>query len=52
MAYPYLDKDFDEKQYTGWVTVPNSLWDNKARGLYQEYIDRSSMPNQLASTAW
>ena len=41
MAYPYLDKDFDEKEYTGWVTVPNRLWDNnKARGLYQEYIDQ------------
>ena len=29
MAYPYLDKDFDENEYSGWVTVPNTLWDNR-----------------------
>jgi pimeloyl-ACP methyl ester carboxylesterase len=41
MAYPYLDQDFDRQQGSGWVTVPNRLWDNhKARGLYQEYIDQ------------
>ncbi len=33
-------KNFDENHESGWVTVPNSLWDNeKSRGLYQEYID-------------
>ena len=36
MAYPYLPADFDEKFDTGWVTVPNRLWDReKSRGLYQ-----------------
>lgn len=41
MAYPYLPKDFDQRYPTGWVTVPNTLWDrDKARGLYQEYIDQ------------
>src|SRR5918996_3386025 len=48
MAYPYLGRDFDEKEYTGWVTVPNSLWDNnKARGLYQEYIDQLVYADEL-----
>ena len=48
MAYPYLDKDFDEKEYSGWVTVPNRLWDNgKARGLYQEYIDQLAYADEL-----
>ena len=48
MAYPYLDKDFDEKEYTGWVTVPNRLWDNgKTRGLYQEYIDQLAYADDL-----
>ena len=48
MAYPYLDRDFDEKQYSGWVTVPNSLWDNrKTRGLYQEYIDQLAYADTL-----
>ena len=42
MAYPYLPPDFDERYDTGWVTVPNSLWDReKTDGLYQEYIDQS-----------
>ena len=41
MAYPYLPKDFDQKYETGWVTVPNSLWDrDKTQGLYNEYIDQ------------
>jgi alkanesulfonate monooxygenase SsuD/methylene tetrahydromethanopterin reductase-like flavin-dependent oxidoreductase (luciferase family) len=48
MAYPYLSKDFDETQETGWVTVPNSLWDRtKARGLYQEYIDQLAYGDRL-----
>ena len=41
MSYPYLPQDFDEKYDTGWVTVPNKLWDReKTDGLYQEYIDQ------------
>src|SRR5690348_17741399 len=41
MAYPYLAKDFDEKESSGWVTVPNRLWDDeRSRGLYREYIDQ------------
>jgi alkanesulfonate monooxygenase SsuD/methylene tetrahydromethanopterin reductase-like flavin-dependent oxidoreductase (luciferase family) len=41
MAYPYLPPDFDQKYETGWVTVPNSLWDrDKTKGLYNEYIDQ------------
>lgn len=41
MAYPYLPEDFDEKYESGWITVPNSLWDDeKTEGLYQEYIDQ------------
>ena len=41
MAYPYLPADFDEKYDSGWVTVPNGLWDReRTDGLYQEYIDQ------------
>jgi alkanesulfonate monooxygenase SsuD/methylene tetrahydromethanopterin reductase-like flavin-dependent oxidoreductase (luciferase family) len=48
MAYPYLPQDFDEKYASGWVTVPNRLWDNeKARGLYQEYIDQLAYADEL-----
>jgi alkanesulfonate monooxygenase SsuD/methylene tetrahydromethanopterin reductase-like flavin-dependent oxidoreductase (luciferase family) len=48
MAYPYLPADFDQKYETGWVTVPNSLWDReKTRGLYQEYIDQLAYGEEL-----
>ena len=48
MAYPYLPEDFDEKYDTGWVTVPNSLWNReKAKGLYQEYIDQLVYADEL-----
>lgn len=48
MAYPYLPPDFDEKYETGWVTVPNSLWDReKTKGLYQEYIDQLAYGEEL-----
>src|ERR671927_1007638 len=48
MAYPYLPEDFDQRYETGWVTVPNHLWDNaKARGLYQEYIDQLAYADEL-----
>lgn len=39
MPWPYLPDDFDERYDSGWVTVPNSLFDReKAKGLYQEYL--------------
>src|SRR5438552_15854558 len=48
MAYPYLSKNFDELYGSGWVTVPNSLWNNaKARGLYQEYIDQLAYADEM-----
>ena len=48
MAYPYLPKDLDQKYETGWVTVPNSLWDRrKTEGLYQEYIDQLAYGEEL-----
>jgi alkanesulfonate monooxygenase SsuD/methylene tetrahydromethanopterin reductase-like flavin-dependent oxidoreductase (luciferase family) len=41
MSYPHLAPDFDQKHDSGWVTVPNSLWDKqKSRGLLREYIDQ------------
>jgi alkanesulfonate monooxygenase SsuD/methylene tetrahydromethanopterin reductase-like flavin-dependent oxidoreductase (luciferase family) len=41
MAYPHLPKDFDKRFESGWVTVPNQLWDrDRSKGLYQEYIDQ------------
>jgi alkanesulfonate monooxygenase SsuD/methylene tetrahydromethanopterin reductase-like flavin-dependent oxidoreductase (luciferase family) len=48
MAYPHLPADFDEKYDTGWVTVPNELWDSeKSKGLYQEYIDQMALADRL-----
>jgi alkanesulfonate monooxygenase SsuD/methylene tetrahydromethanopterin reductase-like flavin-dependent oxidoreductase (luciferase family) len=48
MAYPHLPADFDEKYDTGWVTVPNRLWDaQKRRGLYQQYIDQLAYADTL-----
>ncbi|MEE2661983.1 MAG: LLM class flavin-dependent oxidoreductase [Pseudomonadota bacterium] len=48
MAYPYLPEDFDQKYDSGWVTVPNSLWDReRAKGLYQEYIDQLVYADEL-----
>ena len=48
MAYPYLPEDFDEKYDSGWVTVPNALWDREqAKGLYQEYIDQLVYADEL-----
>ncbi len=48
MAYPHLPPDFDEKYDSGWVTVPNSLWDrDKSAGLYQEYIDQLVYADEL-----
>ncbi len=48
MSYPYLPADFDAKYDTGWVTVPNQLWDrDRSRGLYQEYIDQLVYADEL-----
>jgi len=48
MAYPHLPDDFDENHTSGWVTVPNSLWDGeKSRGLYQTYIDQLVYGDEL-----
>ena len=48
MAYPHLPADFDQAYDTGWVTVPNSLWDaQKSRGLYQQYIDQLAYAAEL-----
>jgi alkanesulfonate monooxygenase SsuD/methylene tetrahydromethanopterin reductase-like flavin-dependent oxidoreductase (luciferase family) len=48
MPYPYLPPDFDERYESGWVTVPNSLWDReRARGLYQEYVDELVYADEL-----
>jgi len=48
MSYPYLADDFDATQPTGWVTVPNALWDrDRARGLYQQYVDQLAYADEL-----
>src|SRR3954464_11932551 len=48
MAYPYLPADFDARYDTGWVTVPNELWDrDRAGNLYQDYIDQLVAADEL-----
>jgi alkanesulfonate monooxygenase SsuD/methylene tetrahydromethanopterin reductase-like flavin-dependent oxidoreductase (luciferase family) len=48
MAYPYLPPDFDQRYDSGWVTVPNSLWDKpRAQHIYQEYIDQLVYADEL-----
>jgi alkanesulfonate monooxygenase SsuD/methylene tetrahydromethanopterin reductase-like flavin-dependent oxidoreductase (luciferase family) len=48
MPWPYLEPDFDAKYESGWVTIPNRLFDReKARGLYQEYIDELAYADEL-----
>src|SRR5712692_6645160 len=48
MPYPYLPAEFDERYQSGWITVPNSLWDReRTRGLYQEYIDELAYADEL-----
>ena len=45
MPWPYLDDSFEKNYESGWITVPNSLFDaDKARGLYQEYLDELTHP--------
>lgn len=48
MPWPYLDESFDKTYESGWITVPNSLFDReKARGLYQEYLDELTQADRL-----
>ncbi|MDB5570387.1 MAG: hypothetical protein JWN93_1570 [Hyphomicrobiales bacterium] len=48
MSYPYLPDDFDQSHETGWITVPNTLWDKqRSRGLLNEYIDQLSYADDL-----
>jgi alkanesulfonate monooxygenase SsuD/methylene tetrahydromethanopterin reductase-like flavin-dependent oxidoreductase (luciferase family) len=48
MAYPYLPSDFDARYDSGWVTVPNALWNrDRAGDLYQEYIDQLVYADEL-----
>ena len=48
MAYPHLPDDFDDRYESGWVTVPNALWDReRSKGLYQEYIDQLAYADEL-----
>lgn len=48
MSYPHLPKDFDEKYDTGWITVPNTLWDKqRSRGLLNEYVDQLAYADEL-----
>jgi alkanesulfonate monooxygenase SsuD/methylene tetrahydromethanopterin reductase-like flavin-dependent oxidoreductase (luciferase family) len=48
MSYPYLPANFDQAYDTGWVTVPNRLWDSeRSRGLYQEYIDQLAYADEI-----
>lgn len=48
MSYPFLPKDFDETHNTGWITVPNSLWDaERSKGLLREYIDQLAAADGL-----
>jgi len=48
MAYPYLPADFDSRYDSGWVTVPNTLWNRERAGeLYQEYIDQLVYADEL-----
>jgi hypothetical protein len=48
MAYPHLPADFDQTYPSGWVTVPNALWDHeRGPGVYQEYIDQLAYADEL-----
>ena len=48
MSYPYLPADFDETQDTGWITVPNALYDKqRSRGLLNEYVDQLAYADEL-----
>lgn len=48
MSYPYLPDDFDEAYDTGWITVPNRLWDaDRSKGLLNEYVDQLAYADTL-----
>lgn len=48
MAYPYLPENFDDEHSSGWVTVPNTLWDReKSKGLYTTYIEQLAYGDEL-----
>jgi alkanesulfonate monooxygenase SsuD/methylene tetrahydromethanopterin reductase-like flavin-dependent oxidoreductase (luciferase family) len=48
MPWPYLNDDFDRDYESGWITVPNSLFDRqKMVGLYQEYLDELAAADGL-----
>jgi len=48
MSYPYLPPDFDDRYDSGWITVPNSLWDPvRSKGLLREYIDQLAQADGL-----
>lgn len=48
MAYPHLPDDFDSEYDTGWITVPNRLYDReKSKGLLNEYIDQLAHADTL-----
>lgn len=46
--WPYLDESFERNYESGWITVPNKEFDrNKARGLFQEYIDELAHADEV-----
>lgn len=48
MAYPHLPANFDRDYDSGWVTVPNALWDRpKGPAVYREYIDQLAYADEL-----
>ena len=48
MPWPYLNEDFEKKYESGWITIPNTEFDrDKARGLFQEYIDELAQADEL-----
>jgi len=48
MPWPYLTEDFEKKYESGWITIPNTEFDRqKARGLFQEYIDELAQADEL-----
>ncbi len=48
MAYPHLPADFDQHYPSGWITVPNALWDaERSRGLFNTYIDQLAEADTL-----
>ena len=48
MSYPHLPADFDEKYDTGWVTVPNKLWDKEQVARPLQRIYRPARPRRRA----